>query len=136
MHTFLYVYYAAATTLPDKHYTPMPNHNTVSVLAGADYTATTAILTFESGATDGSTRTANVPIIDDGVVEGNETLNIRIFELSVTTDNVIISATAGNGIITIINDDGKFDECANIHKISCQNCIRFMTVKHALDSNL
>ena len=52
----------------------------------------------------------NVTVIDDGVVEGDEMINIRIFGLSVSTEHAVISAAAGNGTITIINNDGKFDE--------------------------
>ena len=52
----------------------------------------------------------NVTIIDDDEVEEDEMIIIRIFGLSVITENAVISAAAGNGTITIINNDGKFDE--------------------------
>ena len=80
------------------------------ILAGPDYTATTVTLTFGSGTTAGTTQTVIVTIIDDDEVEEDEIINIRIFGLSVSTEHAVISATAGNGTITIINSDGKFDE--------------------------
>jgi hypothetical protein len=43
--------------------------------AGADYTATSGTITFAAGQT---TATAVVPILDDTVVEGNETFNVTL----------------------------------------------------------
>ena len=98
-------------TLLDKHRTAMPNNTHVLLyIADADYTATTVTLTFGSGTTDGLTQTVNVTIIDDGVVEVEEMINIRIFGLSVSAEHAVISSTTGNGTITIISNDSKFDK--------------------------
>ena len=52
----------------------------------------------------------NVPILEDDEVEPDEFVNIRIFGLSVGTNHAVISASAGNGMITIINVNGKLVE--------------------------
>ena len=56
----------------------------------------------------GTSQAVNVPIIEDGEVEPDEIVNIRIFGLSVCTDHAVIAAGAGTGSITIINIDSKF----------------------------
>ena len=55
----------------------------------------------------GATQTVNVPIIEDGVVEPGEIVNIRIFGLSVSIDHAVIAAGAGTGTISIISIDSK-----------------------------
>jgi hypothetical protein len=46
-----------------------------SATAGADYTSTSGTLSFAAGQT---TATFNVPILDDNLVEGNETFNVTL----------------------------------------------------------
>ena len=76
---------------------------TLSLTAGADYTATSVTLTFLAGTTNGSAQRVNVPIIEDGAVEPDEIINIRIFGLSASTDHAVIDRDSGNGLITIIS---------------------------------
>ena len=64
--------------------------------AGADYTATSGTLTFAAGET---TKTVNVPILDDAVDEGEETFTLRL-------SNVVGAHIAdGEATGTITNDD-------------------------------
>ena len=50
--------------------------------AGDDYGETTTVLTFAGGETS---KTVTVPIIDDGAVESNETVNLAVRAPGVTT---------------------------------------------------
>lgn len=70
-----------------------------SATAGADYTATSGTMTFTG--TVGNTATFDVPILDDGLLEGAETFRIEMSNSSNT--NVVISDTA---IGTIADDEG------------------------------
>ena len=56
----------------------------------------------------GATQTVNVPIIEDGIQESDEVVNIMISGLSVGTAHAIIAGGGGTGTITIINVDSKF----------------------------
>ena len=67
-----------------------------SATAGADYTETSGALTFASGETS---KTVSVPVLDDAVDEGNETLN---FTLSNPSGAYLADATA---VGTIENSD-------------------------------
>jgi len=69
-----------------------------SASAGADYTAVNGTLTFNPGQTS---RTVNVPILDDNTVEGDETV---ILALSSPTGAVIASGNATTSA-TILDDD-------------------------------
>jgi hypothetical protein len=61
--------------------------------AGSDYTTASGNLTILSGATSG---TVNVPVLDDAIYEGNETLSLNLTSVS----NVIIGDAQGTGTIT------------------------------------
>lgn len=71
----------------------------ISATAGADYTATSGTMTFTG--TVGNTATFDVPILDDGLLEGAETFRIEMLNSSNT--NVVISDTATG---TIADDEG------------------------------
>ena len=86
----------------------MPNTTHFLRTAGVDYTATTVTLTFEAGTVAGATQTVNVPILEDGIPESDEFLNITISGLSVGTAHAIIAGGGGTGTITIINVGSKF----------------------------
>ncbi|SNR82231.1 CUB domain-containing protein [Maribacter sedimenticola] len=77
------------------------NYQTVNIsaTAGSDYTATSGTLTFTG--TVGNTATFDVPILDDGLLEGAETFRVQMSNPSNTS--VVVSDTA---IGTIEDDEG------------------------------
>jgi hypothetical protein len=81
------VSYATAPTSP------------VRAVPGADYTHTTGTLTFTPGQT---TKTVNVPVLEDLVDESNETYYLKLL----TSVNAIID---GQGVGTITDDDNPPD---------------------------
>ena len=74
-----------------------------SAVAGEDYTETVSIsLVFAAGSMDGDvTQCITVPILDDSLVEGNETFAVQLLSL-----NSGLNAAVVNDISTIsIEDD-------------------------------
>nr|WP_316829064.1 Calx-beta domain-containing protein [Pedobacter miscanthi] len=69
--------------------------------AGLDYTATNGTLTFPAGSAAGATLTFTVPVIDDNIVETNETFNGVISNVS---GNLVTIAT-NTATTTIIDND-------------------------------
>ena len=69
-------------------------------LAGADYTATTVVLTFLSGDGPGTTLDASIPIVDDSLVEGpiQETISVELMAVG----------SSQTGTARITDNDGKF----------------------------
>ena len=67
-----------------------------TAVAGSDYTATSGTLTFAAGETR---KTVPVPVLDDDIDEGSETLTLRLSN----PQGAIIANGEGTGIIT--NDD-------------------------------
>jgi chitinase len=65
-----------------------------TAVAGADYTAVTGRVTFPKGA---KARHVSVPILEDTVVEGNETFKVRLF------DPAGASILDRTGVVTIID---------------------------------
>ena len=65
--------------------------------AGSDYTAVSETLTIEAGATTG---TISVPVLDDEVIEGNETFTVTL------SGAVGATIEDGEGLGTILDDDG------------------------------
>ncbi|MBI3932323.1 MAG: hypothetical protein HY317_02815 [Acidobacteria bacterium] len=49
-----------------------------SAVAGADYQGTTGTLTFGAGAANGATQTISVPLLDDSLVDPNETFTVSL----------------------------------------------------------
>ena len=75
-----------------------------TAISGTDYNAVqTGQVTFPNGTTNGATQLVNVDIIDDLIIEGSETLNIELSNLSTTLINLVDP----NGIGTIIDNDTK-----------------------------
>jgi hypothetical protein len=68
-----------------------------TALAGSDYTAASAVLTFAPGEIS---KTIAVPVLGDSVVEGNESFTVSLFSPS---SNATIADGSGAG--TILNDD-------------------------------
>ncbi|MEP2279762.1 Calx-beta domain-containing protein, partial [Maribacter sp.] len=75
-----------------------------SANSGTDYTAAlTGQISFPNGTTDGATQLVSVTIIDDSIIEGNETLNIELSNLSTTLINLVDP----NAVGTILDNDTK-----------------------------
>jgi hypothetical protein len=70
----------------------------LTAATGEDFTATTGIVEFFDGET---TKTITIPIIDDGLIEVDEELRVR---LSNPTGGVLLPANP-NGVLKIISDD-------------------------------
>lgn len=70
-----------------------------TAIAGSDYTATSGTLSWANG--DTSNKTFNIPIIDDAIYEGNETVNL-------TLSNPTGGASLGSpstAVLTILDND-------------------------------
>jgi len=63
--------------------------------AGSDFTTTAGTLSFAAGQTS---KTFTVPIVNNSIVEGDETFTVRLSEV---TGNAIISPSQGTGVVTI-----------------------------------
>ena len=72
-----------------------------TALAGADYIATSGTLTFPAGAAAGTRLTFTVPINDDNLVEGNETLNGTLTGVT----GGLVTIDTNNALTTIVDDD-------------------------------
>ena len=72
-------------------------------LAGADYTATTFVLTFLSGSVEGATQNVNIPINDDNLVERTEVFDVQLLVPGTTPP-------AETATIAIFDNDGKFKD--------------------------
>ena len=67
--------------------------------APADYTAVTQTVSFAAG--DTANKTVNIPIVDDALVEGNETVNVA---LSAPTGGATLG-TPSTAVLTITDND-------------------------------
>lgn len=84
---------------------------TNSATAGADYTAVSNVLTFASGE---SLKTVNIPILEDLLVEGNETVTL-------TLTNITGGAGIATAILTIVENDfapGELNFSANAFSVN------------------
>ncbi|MBI4575343.1 MAG: hypothetical protein HY722_03665 [Planctomycetes bacterium] len=72
-----------------------------TAIAGSDYTAVAATVTFAGGSGDGATQDANVPVLADVLVEGNETLTLTLSNVS---SNGSLGAQTTH-TVTITDDD-------------------------------
>ena len=75
-------------------------HHYFLSLAGADYNATTVVLTFMSGDGPGTSLNVSIAIEDDNLVEGETPETIRVGLL-------VAGSSQGNGTVGIIDNDGK-----------------------------
>ena len=79
--------------------------------AGLDYTSVFGTLTFNATET---VKTFNVPIIDDTIVESNETVNLT---LSLPSGNAVLGAQS-TAVLTIIDNDTSIDFTANAYSVN------------------
>jgi len=77
----------------------LSNGNSPSAIAGLDYTGTDIAVNFAAG--DSAPKTVTIPIIDDTMVEGNETINLSLVN---PTGNATIG-TQGTAVTTIVDND-------------------------------
>ena len=68
-------------------------------LAGDDYNATTAVLTFMSGDGPGATLNVSIPILDDSLVEGPAPESFIV--------ELLADGSSDNGTVRIFDNDGK-----------------------------
>jgi hypothetical protein len=71
-------------------------------VADDDYTSISEVMAFSVGSQDGDTRCMDIPIVDDGALEGNET-----FTLTLTTSDPDVMLGNDVTTITIIDDEGR-----------------------------
>ncbi len=71
--------------------------NNISAISGSDYTAASSTLTFTAGQTS---KTFNVPILDDTSIEGPET-----FGLTLSSPNGATLGSPSTTTVTIVDDD-------------------------------
>ncbi|WP_316801641.1 Calx-beta domain-containing protein [Pedobacter frigidisoli] len=69
--------------------------------AGLDYTATSGTLSFPAGSAAGTTLTFTVPVIDDNLIEANETFSASISNVS----TALVGIVTGTATTTIIDND-------------------------------
>ena len=75
-----------------------------SAVSGADFNAIlSGQVSFPAGTTNGSTRTVNITIIDDLIIESAESINFQLSNLSTTLLNLVDPTAAG----TITDNDTK-----------------------------
>ncbi|PIF00824.1 MAG: hypothetical protein CR994_04015 [Maribacter sp.] len=70
-----------------------------TAVSGDDYTTVSGAVTFGSG--NNQTRTINIPLIDDGVLESTETFFVDLYN----STNSFVPITDNRGIATIEDDD-------------------------------
>jgi hypothetical protein len=80
-------------------------------MAGKDYTSISEVEIFTSGSPDGASRCVDIPILDDGALEGEQT-----FTLTLTTSDPDVMLGNNVTTITIIDNEGRKaytqrDEC-------------------------
>src|SRR5205807_8023913 len=68
--------------------------------AGLDYLAVNGVLNFDPFVTN---QFFSVPILDDLLIEGNETVNLRLFNATPTNQAGLISPI--NAVLTIVDND-------------------------------
>ncbi|MCR4317632.1 MAG: hypothetical protein NUW37_14930 [Planctomycetes bacterium] len=73
----------------------------VSAAAGSDFTAVDATVTFPVGSGSGSIQEVNVPVLADGLIEGEESLSLTI---SNPSQNGVLG-TKTTHVVTIADDD-------------------------------
>jgi hypothetical protein len=72
------------------------------VMAGEDYVSSSEVETFTSGSPNGSTRCVGISILDDDVLEGEQT-----FVLTLTTSDPDVMIRNNVTTITIIDNEGR-----------------------------
>ncbi len=91
-----------------------------TAMAGEDYTGATGTLTWPDG--DRSLKTFEVPILDDDLEEGNETVELV---LSNATGGANVDPARGDSQLTILDNDGSTAACLEDDDTLCLEDDRF-----------
>lgn len=91
-----------------------------TAMSGEDYTSAVGTLTWADG--DSSIKTFEVPILDDDLLEGNETVELA---LSNATGGASIDPARGDSQLTILDNDGSTTSCVEDDDTLCLENNRF-----------
>jgi hypothetical protein len=91
-----------------------------SAAEGLDYEEATGTLSWAAG--DSSTKSFNVPILEDSIDEGNETVSLR---LSNPTGGAVLDADRDTSVLSILDDDGSTTPCSTSSSTGCAQGSRF-----------
>jgi uncharacterized repeat protein (TIGR01451 family)/uncharacterized delta-60 repeat protein len=80
--------------------------------AGADYTSTTGRLSFASGET---LKTITIPILEDNIIEGDETFAVNLFNVQPPSAGQLIASSAR---VTIVDNDTGFYLSNSVYSVS------------------
>jgi uncharacterized repeat protein (TIGR01451 family)/uncharacterized delta-60 repeat protein len=83
-----------------------------TALAGSDYTSTTGRLTFASGET---LKTLTIPILEDSIIEGDETFSVNLFNLQPPSAGQLMTTSAR---VTIVDNDAGFYLSNSVYTVS------------------
>ncbi len=92
----------------------------LSAKAGEDYTATTTTLTWADG--ERQNKTVRIPILDDDLAEGNESLRLT---LSNPTGGARLDDERGTATLTILDSNGSTSACVEDGDTACLSGDRF-----------
>jgi plastocyanin len=91
-----------------------------SASAGSDYTPATGTLSWGNG--DGAAKTFTVPLLDDGAIEGDETVNLA---LSSPTGGAALGSPAA-AVLTVTDDDVPAGPCVADDQTLCLQDGRYL----------
>ena len=91
-----------------------------SATEGVDYKETSGTLSWAAGSE--ATKTFTVPILDDSIDEGNETINLR---LSNPTGGAKLDADRDTSVVNILDDDAPTTACTPGSTTGCAQGSRF-----------
>ena len=75
-----------------------------TAVAGSDYIGVTNVLTWNPG--DIAPKTISITVFDNGLVDGNRTINLRLFSATVNgVTNLNVIGSVGTSVLTILDDD-------------------------------
>jgi ribosomal protein L35AE/L33A len=91
-----------------------------SATEGLDYVETSGTLSWASG--DETAKTFTVPILNDTIDEGNETINLR---LSSPTGGATLDSGRDTAVLNILDDDAPTSACTSDDSTGCAQGSRF-----------
>lgn len=100
-----------------------------SAVAGEDYTAVSTGVTFGDG--ESGARPVAIPLVDDGLIEGNETFNVTLSDPSGGAD----LGNPGAATVTLLDDDLPAGPCVADDATLCLHEDRFQVRVEFVDPN-